>query len=254
MTQSRGGAAQALSNRRSVRAFLDRPVDVGVVRTILELASRSPSGTNMQPWRVYVVTGAARNELVRRVLFKRAAEPQRERGPRPFGEYDYNPEPLAEPYKSRRSRVGWSLYSLLDIAKGDRAASWAVAGRNFEFFGAPVGMIFTIDSYLQYGSWLDYGIFLQSIMLAARDFDLDTCCQAAWRHYHDVVREVVEIPASEIIVCGMSLGYGDPDAAANRLRSEREPVDSFSRFIDLPRGDTGPQTQSPSAESMHASS
>lgn len=252
--QPQGGAAYAISSRRSVRAFLDRPVAVGVVRQVLELAACAPSGTNMQPWRVYVLTGAARDELVARVLARRVAEPARERGPRPFGEYEYNPEPLAEPYKSRRSQLGWSLYSLLGIAKGDRTASWMASGRNFEFFGAPVGIIFTIDRYLQHGSWLDYGIFLQSIMLAARDFDLDTCCQAAWRHYHDVVREVVEIPPTEMIVCGMSLGYADRAAPANRLRSTREPVDTFASFVDAPRFHGASQAQLSTAENSHATS
>jgi nitroreductase len=227
-------ARDLLMGRRSVRAFLDTPVDRAAVEEILSLAARAPSGTNMQPWRVYIIAGDARSELTRRVAAKRLLEPERERGPQPFGEYDYNPEPLAEPYKSRRSKVGWDLYRLLDIAKGDRQASWIAAGRNFEFFGAPVGLIFTIDRYLQRGSWLDYGIFLQSIMLAARDFGLHTCCQAAWRHYHDIIRTVAPIPDDEIVVCGMSLGFADPDAPANRLRSDREPVERFACFVDTP--------------------
>ena len=227
-------ARDLLMGRRSVRAFLDTPVDRAVVEEILSLAARAPSGTNMQPWRVYIIVGDARRELTRRVTAKRLLEPERERGPQPFGEYDYNPEPLAEPYKSRRSKVGWDLYRLLDIAKGDRQASWIAAGRNFEFFGAPVGLIFTIDRYLQRGSWLDYEIFLQSIMLAARDFELHTCCQAAWRHYHDIIRTVAPIPDDEIVVCGMSLGYADPEAPANRLRSDREPVGRFACFVDTP--------------------
>ncbi len=127
--------------------------------------------------------------------------------------------------------MGWSLYSLLGIAHGDRAASWVAAGRNFEFFGAPVGLIFTLDRYLGMGSWLDLGIFMQSIMLAARGEGLDTCCQAAWRHYHDVIRDVAPISDQEIVVCGMSLGHADPAAIANRLRSEREPVEGFARFV-----------------------
>jgi nitroreductase len=249
-----GGVRDALLGRRSVRAFLSTPVERVVLEQILSAASRSPSGTNMQPWRVYVVTGDARERLSSLVLATRDAEPDRERGPRPFGEYDYNPEPLAEPYKSRRSKVGWDLYKLLNVAKGDRRASWLAAGRNFEFFGAPVGMIFTIDRYLQKGSWLDYGIFLQSIMLAARDFDLHTCCQAAWRHYHDVIRTAIGIPENEVIVCGMSLGYADPNAPANLLRSEREPIESFVRFVDAVHIHSSPPPQSPQAEKAHAPS
>ncbi|MGQ4274945.1 nitroreductase [Terrihabitans sp. B22-R8] len=220
-----------IAGRRSIRAFQPTPVPRDVLERILATAARSPSGTNMQPWHVYVLTGDARDELVARASRMRLAEPERERGPKPFGEYDYNPEPLADPYRTRRREVGWGLYNLLGITKGDRAASWTAAGRNFEFFGAPVGLIFTLDRELGLGSWLDLGIFMQSVMLAARGEALDTCCQAAWRHYHDVVRDVAGVPDAELIVCGMSLGYADPQAVANCLRSEREPVEAFTRFV-----------------------
>ncbi|MDI4237130.1 nitroreductase [Bradyrhizobium sp. Arg237L] len=227
------GVIELLHQRRSVRGFLPRPVPRDLVLELLRAAARSPSGTNMQPWRVYVFTGQARDRLVQEVLAKREQEPFREKPPKPFGEYDYNPEPLFEPYLSRRRTVGFALYQLLGVARGDRAASWTVAGRNFEFFGAPVGLIFTIDRSLQQGSWLDYGIFLQSLMLAASDVGLDTCAQAAWRHYHDVIRPICKLPENEIVVCGMSLGYGDHDAPANKLATEREPVENFATFIDV---------------------
>jgi nitroreductase len=225
---------ELLHRRRSVRGFLPRPVPKELLVELLRAAARSPSGTNMQPWHVYVLTGQAKDNLTREVLATREQEPHRERPPKPFGEYDYNPEPLFEPYLSRRRTVGFALYELHGVAKGDRAASWAIAGRNFEFFGAPVGLIFTIDRSLQHGSWLDYGIFLQSLMLAAADAGLDTCAQAAWRHYHDVIRPLCRIPENEIVVCGMSLGYGDKDAPANQLVTEREPVECFATFIDAP--------------------
>lgn len=231
MTSDENYAHALIRGRHSVRAFLPTPVGGDVLRRILATAARSPSGTNMQPWQVYVLAGGARDALVERVRAVRAAEPERERGPQPFGEYVYNPEPLEEPYRGRRKAVGWSLYSLLGVAQGDRAASWVAAGRNFEFFDAPVGLMFTLDRTLGMGSWLDLGIFLQSVMLAARGEGLDTCCQAAWRHYHDVVRQVAPIPDREIVVCGMSLGYADKTAVANTLRSEREPVEAFARFI-----------------------
>jgi nitroreductase len=225
-----------LHRRRSVRSFLPKTVPQELIREILHAAARSPSGTNMQPWRVYVLTGEAKDRLVREVLAKRELEPEREKPPRPFGEYDYNPEPLFEPYLTRRRTVGFALYQLLGVARGDRAASWSIAGRNFEFFGAPVGLIFTIDRSLQQGSWLDYGIFLQSLMLAAADVGLDSCAQAAWRHYHDIIRPICKLPENEIVVCGMSLGYGDRSAPANQLATEREPVDSFATFIDAVDG------------------
>jgi nitroreductase len=223
---------ELLHRRRSVRGFLPRPVPKELIIDILRAAARSPSGTNMQPWRVYVLMGQARERLVREVLAKREQEPHRERPPKPYGEYDYNPEPLFEPYLTRRRTVGFALYQLLGVARGDRVASWAIAGRNFEFFGAPVGLIFTIDKSLQQGSWLDYGIFLQSLMLAANDVGLDTCAQAAWRHYHDIIRPICKLPENEIVVCGMSLGYADHDAQANKLMTEREPVESFTTFVE----------------------
>lgn len=227
-----------LNERRSIRNFLPTPVPRETIVKILQAASRSPSGTNMQPWQVYVVTDEAKDSLVRNVLATRELEPHRERPPKPFGEYDYNPEPLFEPFLTRRRTVGFGLYQILGVAKGDRAASWIVAGRNFEFFGAPVGLIFTIDKSLQKGSWLDYGIFLQSIMLAAADCGLGTCAQAAWRHYHDIIRPLCRIPDNEIVVCGMSLGYADMDAPANKMVTEREPMEGFVRFVDAVDQDT----------------
>ena len=239
---------ELLRKRRSVRSFLPKPVPKELIIELLQAASRSPSGTNMQPWRVYVLTGEAKDRLIREVLARREQEPHREKPPKPFGEYDYNPEPLFEPYLSRRRTVGFALYQLLGVARGDRVASWSVAGRNFEFFGAPVGLIFTIDRSLQRGSWLDYGIFLQSLMLAAGDVGLDTCAQAAWRHYHDIVRALCGIPENEIVVCGMSLGYGDKDAPSNQLVTERESVENFATFIDAL--DCGPAS---AGEPSHAS-
>jgi len=223
---------ELLHRRRSVRGFLSKPVSKELISDLLRAAARSPSGTNMQPWRVYVLMGDAKDRLVREVLAKREEEPHREKPPRPYGEYDYNPEPLFEPYLTRRRTVGFALYQLLGVARGDRAASWVMARRNFEFFGAPVGLIFTIDKSLQQGSWLDYGIFLQSLMLAANDVGLGTCAQAAWRHYHDIIRSICKLPENEIVVCGMSLGYADHDAQANKLTTEREPLENFATFVD----------------------
>ncbi len=239
---------ELLHRRRSVRSFLDTPVSKQTIVELLGAAARSPSGTNMQPWRVYVLMGEAKDRLTREVMARRELEPHRERPPKPFGEYDYNPEPLFEPFLTRRRTVGFGLYNLLGVARGDRVASWAVAGLNFAFFGAPVGLIFTIERSLQQGSWLDYGIFLQSLMLAAGDLGLDTCAQAAWRHYHDIIRSQLDLPQNEIVVCGMSLGYGDMDAPANKLVTEREPVERFATFV----GVADPQNP-PTAEVNHAS-
>src|ERR1700733_1148584 len=174
------GVFEAIYSRRSVRAFLPKPIGRDLIEKLLHAAARAPSGTNMQPWHVYVITGVAQAALIAEVRRIREKEPHRERSLPPYGEYEYNPEPLFEPYLGRRRKLGWELYSLLGIAKGDREASWVAAGRNFEFFGAPVGMIFTIDRKLQAGSWLDFGMFLQTLMLAAKGLALDTCAQAAW--------------------------------------------------------------------------
>jgi nitroreductase len=224
---------EAIYSRRSVRGYLQKPVARETLERIMVAAARAPSGTNMQPWRVYVVSGRAKEALISDVKETRVREPHRERAKPPAGEYEYNPEPLFEPYGSRRRKLGWDLYRLHGVAHGDRIASWEVAGRNFEFFGAPVGMIFSIDRKLQAGSWLDYGMFIQTLMLSARSHGLDTCAQAAWRHYHDVVRKHLEIPENELVVCGLSLGYADDKAIANQLRSEREPLELFCSF----RGD-----------------
>lgn len=228
---------EALHERRSTRVFTDEAVPREVVEKILRAAGRAPSGTNTQPWKVYVVVGAARDALCGRVLAKRAEEPWREGRDQPFGEYLYYPIPIGEPYLGRQRMVGWELYSRMGVQRGDRAASHAAAGRNYRFFDAPVGMIFTLDRALEKGSWIDLGIFLQSIMLAALSLGYDTCPQGAWAQYHDVVRDTLAIPAAEVVVCGMSLGVGSRDAPANAWRSEREAVESFAVFVEqVPNG------------------
>jgi nitroreductase len=224
---------EAIYSRRSTRGFQRTPVARQTLERMLLAAARAPSGTNMQPWHIYVTSGQAKDALVNDVRETRAREPQREQTKPPEGEYEYNPEPLFDPYGSRRRKLGWDLYSLHGVARGDRVASWEVAGRNFEFFGAPVGMILTMDRKLQAGSFLDCGIFLQTLMLAARACGLDTCPQAAWRHYHDVLRKHLEIPENQLVICGLSLGYADDGAIANKIRSEREPLEVFCTF----RGD-----------------
>jgi nitroreductase len=217
----------AILSRRSVRAFLDRPVSRGVVTDILEVASRAPSGTNTQPWQVVVLTGGPKLELSRKILAAfddpAAATEHRE-------EYHYYPVEWVSPYLERRRKVGWDLYGLLGIGKGDKARMHAQHGRNYAFFDAPVGLIFTIDRVMRQGSWLDYGMFLQNIMVAARARGLDTCPQAAFTHYHRVIAEQLALPPERMVVCGMSLGYADPEARENQLVTEREPVSSFTRF------------------------
>ena len=216
---------EVILSRRSVRAFLPTPVDEAVIREILAIASRAPSGTNMQPWRVYVTTGETRARLAQAIL---------ESGIRaekaPWDEYRYYPDRFFEPYLSRRRKVGFDLYGHLGIARRDVDRMRAQHDRNFVFFDAPVGMIFTIDRRLNTGSWIDYGMFLENIMIAARARGLHTCPQAAFAPYHAQIRPVLDIPQEEIVVCGMALGYEDVAQAANDLRTERAPLDEWVTF------------------------
>ncbi len=215
----------ALLSRRSIRAFKPDPVPRALVERILAQASRAPSGTNVQPWKVYCLTGQPKDLLAAEMheAFMRHGEEGWKR------EYEYYPTKWREPYLARRRKLGWDLYGLLGIAKGEREKTRVQHGRNFLFFGAPVGLIFTIDDDFEKGSWLDYGMFLQSVMLAARGLGLDTCPQAAIASAHEIIRRHLGIPASEVVVCGMSLGYAK-DEVVNRLVVEREPVSGFARF------------------------
>jgi nitroreductase len=219
----------AIATRRSVRKFLATPVPRTTVEEILAVAARAPSGTNTQPWQVYVLTGAARQALSDKILaaYNDPAERARHRE-----EYDYYPTEWASPYIDRRRKIGWDLYGLLGIGKADKAAMHHQHGRNYRFFDAPVGLIFTIDRVMQQGSWLDYGMFLQNIMTAARARGLDTCPQAAFMQFHRIITEHVGAGPQQMVVCGMSLGHADPDAVENRLVTEREPVAGFTTFLE----------------------
>jgi len=219
----------AIRTRRSLRAFLPTPVPRETIAAILSVATRAPSGTNTQPWKVYVLTGHAKTELSRKIAA--AYDDPAERAQH-TEEWAYYPTEWKSPFIDRRRKVGWDLYSLLDIAKTDKAGMHAQHRRNYEFFDAPVGLIFTIDRVLRQGSWLDYGMFLQSIMVAARGRGLDTCPQAAFMQFHRIITEHVGASADEQVVCGMSLGHADPEAIENTLVTERESVESFTRFLD----------------------
>ena len=218
---------QAILTRRSIRGFLPDPVRRETVERLLYLASHAPSGTNMQPWRVYVIAGTAKDELSAAILA--AHNDDQDLGDR---EYNYYPSSFPEPYKSRRRKVGWDLYGLLGIEKGDKDKMHIQHGRNYEFFGAPIGLVFTIDRFLEIGSWLDYGMFIQNIMVAARGMGLHTCPQAAFAPYHKIIRQQMNISEDEVIICGMSLGMINPDAPENTLLTEREPVKNFTTFIN----------------------
>jgi nitroreductase len=227
--ETTAAADEAITSRRSIRAFLPREVPRKVVEDILRVASRAPSGTNTQPWKVTVLTGNARQTLSDKIgavyddLEARKAHTE---------EYAYYPTEWKSPYIDRRRKVGWDLYGLLGIGKSDKARMHVQHRRNYEFFGAPVGMIFTIDRLMRQGSWLDYGMFLQGIMVAARARGLDTCPQAAFTQFHEIIAAHIGLPDTDMVVCGMALGWADPDAIENTLVTERAPVAEFTRFIE----------------------
>lgn len=219
----------ALMTRRSIRAFLPTPVPRADIEAILDAASRAPSGTNTQPWKVCVVAGESLVRLSRDLL-SAYDDPQRDTLYRE--EYPYYPRQWVSPYLDRRRKIGWDLYGLLGIEKGDKARMHEQHAQNYRFFGAPVGLFFTIDRVMERGSWLDYGMFLQAIMTAARGRGLDTCPQAAFTQFHRVIGEHLKLDENEQLVCGMSLGFADENALVNTLRTEREPVERFTRFLD----------------------
>ena len=216
-----------IRSRHSVRAFLPTPVSREQVVEILEVASRAPSGTNIQPWKCHVLTGEPQAELSRRILEAfddpQVMETHTE-------DWPYYPEKWVSPYIDRRRKIGWDMYGLLGIGKGDKDKMHEQHGRNFRFFDAPVGIVFTIDRMMRTGSYFDYGMFLQNIMLAARARGLDTCPQQAFSRFHRIIEECLALPETESVVCGMALGYADPEAPVNRLQTEREPVAGFARF------------------------
>ena len=221
----------AITSRRSIRCFLPDPVGRETVEHLLAVASRAPSGTNIQPWKVYVVAGEAKAALSAAIL---EAYDSGQDGDEKFErEYNYYPLEFTEIHLARRRKIGWDLYGLLGIAKGEKDKMHTQHRRNFMFFDAPVGLVFTIDRALQIGSWLDYGMFLQNIMVAARGLGLHTCPQAAFANYHVLIREQLGIPEDEVVICGMSLGTADAEAIENTLVTEREPVEGFATFIDF---------------------
>jgi len=215
---------ELLHARKSVRAFKPDPVPLSLVKEILELASRAPSGTNIQPWKVHVAAGDIRAKLEAEVLAHRDTDPHDKAAEFP------RTSKRKEPYTSRMKTLGKEMYGLLEIPRGDQAANWAQWGRNYKFFDAPVGLIFTIDKDLDAMSFLDIGMYMQTLMLAAKSRGLDTCAQGAWNNFWSVTRRVLNVPEHEYIIAGMSLGYADETAPVNRLVAEREPLENFATF------------------------
>ncbi len=219
----------AITSRHSVRAFLPTPVAREDIEQIIEVSARAPSGTNIQPWKVYALSGEARTRLSDAIL---AAYDNPAINAQQVEEYAYYPRQWISPYIERRRKVGWDLYALLGLTREDKAGMAAQHRRNFRFFDAPAGLIFTIDRVLEQGSWLDYGMFLQNIMIAARARGLDTCPQAAFTQYHRIIAEQLELPPNEMVVCGMAMGYADPGKIENTLVTAREPLTGFLRYLE----------------------
>jgi nitroreductase len=223
---------QAITSRMSVRAFLPEAVPRETLMQVLDVASRAPSGVNTQPWKVYVLQGETRDALVSKVC---AAHDAVRADPSLAAHYQeayaYYPEKWISPYIERRRENGWGLYGLLGIGKGDKDKMHAQHQRNYRFFDAPVGLMFTIDRVLGRGSLLDYGMFLQSIMVAARGHGLHTCPQAAWNGFAKIILPHIGAGEEEMLVCGMALGYADPSALVNSFHTPREPASQFTQFV-----------------------
>jgi nitroreductase len=217
---------EAIVGRRSNRAFLPQPVPRELIARILEIAGHAPSGSNIQPWRVWVLDGAVKQALSHEMceLYDAGKGGQRE--------YNYYPVKWFEPYLARRRACGWGLYGVLGIGKGDKDKMHAQHRRNFLFFDAPVGLIFSVHRDLEQGSWLDYGMFLQNIMLAARPFGLETCPQAAFLEFSHLLQRRLAIPAEQTIVCGMALGYPDRNDPVNAFSPKRIGVEEFVTFVE----------------------
>ena len=224
---------EAITSRSSIRAFTAQPVPRETLTQLLEVASRAPSGTNCQPWRVYVLQGASRNALMDKVCSAHdALRADPSLASQYAEEYDYYPQQWVSPYIDRRRENGWGLYGLLGIGKADKDKMHAQHQRNYRFFDAPVGLMFTVDRVMGRGSLVDYGAFLQSIMVAARGHGLHTCPQAAWNGFSSIILPHIGAQASEMLVCGMALGYADAAAAVNSFHTPRVPVADFTTWLE----------------------
>lgn len=222
----------AIESRFSARAFLPRPVPRELIQSILQVAARAPSGTNTQPWKVYVLTGATRDALCDKVCTAHDAIRANPALADSYREaYDYYPEKWVSPYIDRRRENGWGLYGLLGITKGDKDRMHAQHQRNFRLFDAPVGLMFTLDRVMGRGSLVDYGMFLQSIMVAARARGLHTCPQAAWNGFAQIILPHIGAGPDEMLVCGMALGYADEGDPVNTFHTPRVPVEEFTRWV-----------------------
>jgi nitroreductase len=217
---------EAIRERRATRAFLDKPVSREQIETILDTARWAPSGVNTQPWKVAVVEGRTKQALTERLIAAR------DEGLEPDADYQYYPTEWIDPYRRRRIDCGKALYGALGIAREDKERQREAWYNNYRFFGAPVGLLVFIDQQMQKGSWVDIGMFIDNVMLAARELGLETCPQASLAEYPNRVREQLDIDPQWLLVCGIALGYGDPQAPVNQYRLDREAVSAFTDWYD----------------------
>ncbi len=233
MSPEQQAVDHAITSRMSARAFTRQPVERETLVDILRVASRAPSGTNTQPWRVYVLQGAQRDSLVNKVCAAHDAQRADPSLASQYQEaYDYYPTQWVSPYIDRRRENGWGLYGLLGIGKGEKDKMHLQHQRNFKFFDAPVGLMFTLDKVMGRGSLVDYGMFLQNIMVAARARGLHTCPQAAWNHYARIILPHIGAGEQEMLICGMALGWADESEVVNTYITPREPVESFTHWVE----------------------
>lgn len=233
VVEDTSSVVSAIESRFSCRAFLpDKPVTREQIDEILRMASCAASSTNTQPWKVYVLQGDRRDVLVAKVCAAHDATQSDPTRIAEYGEVDgYYPSEWISPYIDRRRDNGWGLYSTVGITKGEKDKMHLQSQRNYRFFDAPVGLMFTIDRVMGRGSLIDYGMFLQTLMLAARTLGLHTCPQAAWNNFAKIVMPLIGAASNEMLVCGMALGYADTSAPVNTYQSPRETVASFTRWV-----------------------
>jgi len=217
---------EAIRDRASIRAFTDREVSRDVIHQILDTARWAPSGVNTQPWQVVVITGDTKQKIGDALIEARSS------GQTPNPDYKYYVDRFAEPYRSRQEACGLALYGALGIERGDKQARMDQWMKNYHGFGAPVELLFFVDAALEKGSWVDMGMFIQNVMLVARGHGLETCPQASMAEFPDIVRRILSLPESQLLVCGVAVGYADADNPVNNYRTEREPVESFTKWLE----------------------
>jgi len=220
--------SEAVGSRRSVRAFLDKPVPPEILREALELAARAPSGGNLQPWRLFVLAGQPLAELKKHMRQRLGSNPM----PDP-PDYHVYPEKLGEPYRTHRFEVGEAMYRLVGIPREDKMGRLRWLAGNYSFWGAPVGLFCYVDRKMGSPQWSDLGMYLQTLMLLLRERGVDTCPQEAWSTFHKAVAEQIKPPPEWMLFCGMAIGYEDPAAAVNKLKTTRAAVDQFTTFLGL---------------------